>query len=151
MPLISNNDNLFDITEITEVLREENLINSSSIAQSFRNGPSSGNNQVSEEKVTEIRRILNRNGGSVQEASSVITDVMHNSKFDNTRIKAAEIVLDLHEIRNKEGKINSQPIINFNILSDQVNIQNIFDPHRNTYSNSNTNGSNNSFDETNED
>ena len=122
MPLVSNN-NIIDLENVTDILRDE-------IPPEYLPVYTRRNKVVnSEEDLSDIKKILNRNNGSVEDASSVITEIMHQSKFDNTRIKAAEIVLDLHEIRDKEGKLNKQPVINFNIVSQEVQIANIFSPH----------------------
>lgn len=127
MPLISNNNSIIDLENITDILRESPEIPSEFLDQEVYGRRRKAIN--SEEDLQDIKNILNRNNGSVEDASSVITEIMHGSKFDNTRIKAAEIVLDLHEIRNKEGKLNKQPIINFNIVSSEVQIANVFSPH----------------------
>lgn len=127
MPLISNNNSIIDLENITDILRESPEIPSEFLDSEIYGRRSRKVN--SEEDLADIKNILNRNNGSVEDASSVITEIMHGSKFDNTRIKAAEIVLDLHEIRNKEGKLNKQPIINFNIISNEVQIANVFSPH----------------------
>ena len=122
MPLISNNG--FDLGEIADVLAESEEI---SAIQELNELNAL---DKAKQEVSNISRILNRSNGRVEDASSVITEIMHSSKFDNTRIKAAEIVLDLHEVRNKDGQVNKQPIINFNIISDEVQIGNIFNPNR---------------------
>jgi hypothetical protein len=123
MPLISNNG-FFDLGEIADALNDSEEISAIQELKEL--------NALEEKKkeLSGISRILNRKNGSIEEASGVITDIMHSSKFDNTRIKAAEIVLDLHEVRNKDGQVNKQPIINFNIISDEVQIGNIFNPNR---------------------
>lgn len=117
MPIISNS---FSLDDITEVIKSEPVI---------REKLNSAISKNKSENLTDIKRVLNQAGGSIEDASSVITEVMHNSEYDNTRLKAAEIVLDLHEVRNKDGLVNKQPIINFNIVSDEVKIANIFAPH----------------------
>jgi hypothetical protein len=123
MPLISNNG-FFDLGEIADALSESEEISAIQELKEL--------NALEEKKkeLSGISRILNKKNGSIEDASSVITEIMHSSKFDNTRIKAAEIVLDLHEVRNKDGQVNKQPIINFNIISDEVQIGNIFNPNR---------------------
>jgi len=127
MPLVSNSNSIIDLENITDILREtpeipQEYLEMETFSQIRKRKSDS-------QELSDIKEILNRNNGSVEDASSVITEVMHQSKFDNTRIKAAEIVLDLHEIRNKEGKLNKQPIINFNIISSEVQIANVFAPH----------------------
>lgn len=122
MPLLSNNS-IFDIQDINEVLESDPGLSSHLQAQNQKS------KRAQENSLADIKKVLNRNQGSIEDASSVITEVMHNSQYDNTRLKAAEIVLDLHEVRNKDGNINKQPIINFNIVSDDVKISNIFAPH----------------------
>ena len=124
MPIISNNNNIIDLENITDILRDTPEIPTEYLFNGRRNRVTN-----SEEDLNDIKNILNRNNGTVEHAAAVITDIMHQSQYDNTRIKAAEIVLDLHEIRDKEGKLNKQPIINFNIVSSEVQIANIFAPH----------------------
>lgn len=120
MPLINNSD--FEISEISEILADTPELRSFQELEELK--------RQEKKELSAISRILNQNNGSIEKASEVIAEIMHSSKFDNTRIKAAEIILDLHEVRNKDGQINKQPIINFNIISDEVRIANIFAPKR---------------------
>lgn len=78
----------------------------------------------------QLKKVLNHSGASVENASRVISHVMHRGKFDNSRLKAAELVLDLHGIRDKEGKIQKQPIFQFFVKDSAINLQNVFMPVR---------------------
>lgn len=84
-------------------------------------------------EATLIRQTLNMNGASIEDASQTIADIMGQGKAP-IRLKAAELVLDLHGIRDKDGKLKKQPIFNFHINNTQVNVAKIFAPHhaRNT-------------------
>jgi len=77
-----------------------------------------------------FKNILNKSGASVENASRTIASVMMNGKFENSKLKAAELVLDLHGIRDREGKVNKQPNFQFIIKDGNVNINQIFAPAR---------------------
>lgn len=77
-----------------------------------------------------FKNILNKSGASVENASRTIASVMMNGKFENSKLKAAELVLDLHGIRDREGKVNKQPNFQFVIKDGNVNINQIFAPSR---------------------
>lgn len=77
-----------------------------------------------------FKKILNQNGASVENASKTIADVMRHGKYENTKLKAAEIILDLHGVRDKDGKVTKQPIFQFFIKDSAVNINQIFAPVR---------------------
>lgn len=112
MPLLNTNNLNFDLGEVHKAL----------------NSPEAGLKEDQEEC---IKAILDAQGASKEDAARIIAKVMHNpNKLSQIQLKAAETVLDLHEVRNKDGKINRQPLVNFIIKSDQVNIQNIFNPQR---------------------
>lgn len=94
-------------------------------------------NGISEEKLNLppkednlFKNILNKSGASVENASRTIASVMMNGKFENSKLKAAELVLDLHGIRDREGKVNKQPNFQFVIKDGNVNINQIFAPSR---------------------
>lgn len=109
MPLISNN--VFDITEVHKALAT----------------PEAGLETNSDD---DIKNILDLEGASKEDAARTIAQVMSNpEKLSGLQLKAAELVLDLHEVRNKNGKVNTQPIVNFVIKSDNVNINQIFNPY----------------------
>lgn len=78
-----------------------------------------------------ITSVLNSNGASVEDASRTIAHVMKNGKFDSTKLKAAEIIFDLHGVRDKDGKQQKQTIFQFNIRDSSVNMGNVFAPLRN--------------------
>jgi hypothetical protein len=79
---------------------------------------------------------LHNSGASVENASRVIANVMINGKFDNSKLKAAELVLDLHGIREMDGKVKRTPSFQFIIKDSNVNLAGIFAPLRQS-SNSN--------------
>ena len=78
----------------------------------------------------QLKKVLNHSGASVENASRTIAHVMHRGKFENSRLKAAELVLDLHGIRDKEGKVQKQPIFQFFVKDSAINLQNVFMPVR---------------------
>ena len=80
-----------------------------------------------------FKQTLNKNGASVDNASHTIAGIMKYGKFENSRLKAAEIVLDLHGVRDREGKVNTQPIFQFLIRDSEININSIFSPIRNNF------------------
>jgi len=77
-----------------------------------------------------FQQVLHKNGASVENASKVIASVMMNGKFENSKLKAAEMVLDLHGIREADGKVKRTPSFQFVIKDSNVNIQQIFAPQR---------------------
>ena len=77
-----------------------------------------------------FKKILNYSGASVENASKTIASVMQNGKYENSKLRAAELVLDLHGIRDKDGKTLKTPIFNFIIKDSAVNINAIFCPIR---------------------
>jgi hypothetical protein len=77
-----------------------------------------------------ITSVLNSNGASVEDASKTIAHVMRNGKFDSTKLKAAEIIFDLHGVRDKDGKQQKQTIFQFNIKDSSINMGNVFAPMR---------------------
>jgi hypothetical protein len=93
-------------------------------------------NQVKSKDLNEneFRKILNRNGASVDNASRTIARIMHSGKFENSQLRAAELVLDLQGIRDKEGRLQRTAVFNFIVNDSTVNIQNIFAPTRTTAS-----------------
>lgn len=113
MPIINNEleDNI-NIEQINQILAE------------------GGIPQAQLEPSDQFKGVLNRSGASVENAAATIADVMISSKFDNSRLKAAEIALDLHGIRDQEGKVKKQPIFQFVIKDSSVNIAAIFSPFR---------------------
>lgn len=113
MPLISTENLSFDMEDISRVLRD----------------PESG--IVLPPDLIDIKAILDSKGATKSDAARTIAEVMQNAnKQDQIRLKAAELVLDLHGVRDKDGKLNKQPIFNFIIKSDEVNINQIFNPLR---------------------
>lgn len=82
----------------------------------------------------QFRSILNKNGASVAQASRTIARLMNSAKWENTQLRAAEMVLDLQGVRDKEGKLTKQAVFNFVINDSTVNLQNIFAPLRTTSS-----------------
>lgn len=119
MPLTSSNIPIFNDDELTQALAEAN--------PTFKSVPE------------DIKDILDYKGASKEEAARVIAEVMKDpGKFGAIQLKAAETVLDLHEVRDKNGRINSQPVINFIIKSDKVQINQCFAPHRLRSSDSST-------------
>jgi len=112
MPLINTSNLNFDLDEVQKAL----------------NSPEAGLREQGEEC---IKAILDSQGASKEEAARIISEVMRNpNRLSQIQLRAAETVLELHEVRNKDGKLNRQPLVNFIIKSDQVNIQNIFNPDR---------------------
>lgn len=81
-----------------------------------------------------FRRVLNHNGASLSAASKTIANILKHSKYDNSKLRAAELVLDLHGIRDKDGSTVRQPIFNFVIKDSSVNLNQIFAPPRLTSS-----------------
>lgn len=79
-----------------------------------------------------MRKSLIRQGASVDNAARTITNVMHAGKSDSSKLRAAEIVLDLHGVRNKDGAVNKQPIFQFFIKDSSVNLNQVFAPVRQT-------------------
>jgi len=78
-----------------------------------------------------FRETLNGCGASVEDAARTIAKVMKTAKYENTQLKAAEIALDLHGIRDKEGKNQIQPVFQFNIGGNSaINLNQIFSPRR---------------------
>lgn len=77
-----------------------------------------------------FRRVLNHNGASLSAASRTIANILKHSKYDNSKLRAAELVLDLHGIRDKDGEVKRQPIFNFVIKDSSVNLNQIFAPSR---------------------
>lgn len=78
----------------------------------------------------EIKNVLNSNGASVEDASRTIAHVMKHGKYDASKLKAAEIIFDLHGVRDKDGKANKQTVFQFNIKDSSVNLGNVFAPLR---------------------
>jgi hypothetical protein len=121
MPIIKSNSNL-------EKLLSDSLIESGIDAGKYElAGPKREIDLNPENEL--IRTVLNENGATVDDASQTIAEVMSTARFESTRLKAAELVLDLHGIRDTTGKLRKQPIFNFHINDAQVNIANIFAPH----------------------
>jgi len=79
-----------------------------------------------------LRKILDQSGASVINASKTIAHVMQKGKFDASRLKAAELVFDLHGLRDKDGGMVKQPVFQFLIKDSTVNINQIFSPIRTT-------------------
>src|ERR1700752_1216147 len=108
MPFISNNNSVFDISEITEVLQEEIEEQGIAVTPEIL---TSGTTVSKVDDRDKLKKALNKNQASVEHASSVISEIMHFSKIDNTRLKAAEVVLDCHDVRSREGKTAVVPTI----------------------------------------
>ena len=77
-----------------------------------------------------LRRTLDQAGASVENATRTIAGVMQNAKYENNRLRAAELALDLHGVRDKDGSVRKQPIFQFLIKDSSININNIFAPIR---------------------
>lgn len=79
----------------------------------------------------DFKDTLNNVGATPEMAALTIHQAMTSPhKLSGMQLKAAELVLECHEIRGKTGKVNNTPNINFIIKSDQVNINSIFNPSR---------------------
>ena len=122
MPLINTN---FDDLSSVDPERAENI---NEILLDAGLPPAKLNPRNNETDV--LKKSLNRAGASIQDASKTIANVMKSGRFENSRLKAAEIVLDLHGVRDKEGKVLKQPIFQFFIKDSSVNIDPIFSPIR---------------------
>lgn len=107
------------------------IIDSDIITETLkRNGIPEEKLNIAPKEENYFKNILNKSGASVENASRTIASVMMNGKFENSKLKAAELVLDLHGIRDREGKVNKQPNFQFVIKDGNVNISNIFAPAR---------------------
>lgn len=138
MPLIrpnftaieSEDNSSADEIEVSSEISREEIIN-----DILREGGMPENKLIPKSAAqTMFKRTLDKNGASIENASKTIAHVMNRSKFDNSKLKAAELVLDLHGIRDKEGNMVKQPIFQFLIKDSDVNIQNIFSPVRHSAS-----------------
>lgn len=83
------------------------------------------------EERSEFKKILDHAGASVEDASRTIAKVMKHGKYENSQLRAAELVLDLHGIRDKDGNLQKQPVFQFLIKDSSVNLNSIFMPDRN--------------------
>jgi hypothetical protein len=77
-----------------------------------------------------FKAVLNNSGASVENAAKTISRVMQHGKFENSQLRAAEMALDLHGVRDKDGKVIKQPVFNFLIRDSTVNLNEIFAPLR---------------------
>jgi len=111
--------------KIEEVLKKAGLPEKHFLTESNNNN--SENVSAAEDQ---LKKVLNHSGASVENASRTIAHVMHRGKFENSRLKAAELVLDLHGIRDKEGKVQKQPIFQFFVKDSSINLANVFMPVR---------------------
>ena len=100
------------------------------ISETLRSEPALREKLPEPGQVSELINILNNNGASVEAASKTIAQVMHEGKYDHNRLRAAELVLDLHGVRNKDGDLIKQPIFQFFIKDSDVNVNDIFSPVR---------------------
>jgi hypothetical protein len=87
-----------------------------------------------------LKKTLNYCGASVENAGRTIADVLKNARFDSNKLRAAELILDLHGVRDKEGQIKKQPIFQFFIRDSGVQINPVFSPLR-AIANPNSNSS----------
>ena len=109
----------------------QGLVDSDIITETLkRSGISEEKLNIQPKEDNYFKDILNKSGASVENASRTIASVMMNGKFENSKLKAAELVLDLHGIRDREGKVNKQPNFQFVIKDGNVNINQIFAPSR---------------------
>lgn len=128
---ISVNEDDYDESSVELALRESGISPASLEHEGEILPPLAPSENLDESK---FRNILNRNGASVAQASRTIAHIMTNGRYENTQLKAAELVLDLQGIRDKEGKLQKQAVFNFVINDGSVNIQNIFAPVRSSTS-----------------
>ena len=77
-----------------------------------------------------LKRVLNHNGASVENAARCIASVMSQSKYESSKLRASELVLDLHGMRDRDGHVHKQPIFQFFIKDSSVNLNDIFCPVR---------------------
>lgn len=77
-----------------------------------------------------LKKTLKDAGASVENASKTIAHVMQRGKYDASRLKAAELVFDLHGLRDKDGGMQKQPIFQFLIRDSTINVNQIFSPLR---------------------
>jgi len=120
--LLGQRPDMIDSEIITEALK------AGGIAEAKLNLPISNDNP--------FKKVLNHNGASVENASRVIAHVMMNGKYEHSKLKAAEMVLDMHGIRDMDGKVKTLPTFQFVIKDSSVNMQNIFAPIRQNADNS---------------
>jgi len=73
--------------------------------------------------------VFDNAGASVENAAEVIANVMAFSSEENTKLRAAELVLKVHKIMDDKG--NTEPQINF-VFHEAVNLQQILQPRTNT-------------------
>ena len=122
----------FDESEYDETIVESALVETG-LAKHVA-PPEPKEDSLGEIDETKFRQILDKNGASVAHASRTIARLMNAGKFENTQLRAAEMVLDLQGVRDKEGKLSKQAVFNFIINDSTVNLQNIFAPVRTTSS-----------------
>jgi len=119
------------LEEYQDIQCESKEIDSDIITETLkRNGIAEEKLNIPPKEENLFKNILNKSGASVENASRTIASVMMNGKFENSKLKAAELVLDLHGIRDREGKVNKQPNFQFIIKDGNVNINQIFAPQR---------------------
>lgn len=115
-----------DNYEVIEVVESDEIINKALL----NGGIPARKLNLPDPNANSFQQILHRNGASVENASKVIASVMMSGKFENSKLKAAEMVLDLHGIREADGKVKRTPNFQFIIKDSNVNIANIFAPQR---------------------
>jgi hypothetical protein len=125
MPLISPNLNIEEY-DIIEQDRAE-LINDTLLAGGIPQDKLPAKLVEDEDK---FRKTLNYCGASIENASKTISHVMHHGKYDHVKLRAAEMVLELHGVKDKENQTVKQPIFQFLIKDSDVNINQIFSPAR---------------------
>lgn len=136
MPLISpTGEEIQDVDSISLEDISDVLISSGLDPQKVYNAKTQSLAKSKETDYDEQARVfkntLNEQGASVENAATTIAEIMLSDRLSaQSRLRAAELVLDLHGSRNKDGEINKTPVFNFVINDNRVNVNQIFSPHR---------------------
>ena len=110
MPLINQTN--FDIIEVSKALSSPDAGLDTDISDDFKD-------------------TLDSAGASKEQIALIIAETLvRPTKLSGLQLKAAELAMEVHEIRHKNGKVNNIPVVNFIVKDSSVNINQIFNPQR---------------------